>query len=60
MPGHFEFLTKEQLRAADDALRLLLASGCLTAAEAQCLTGLHWRIQRVMADRTPARDQEGK
>jgi hypothetical protein len=49
-----DFLTAGQLKACDDALRLLLISGALTAGEVTCLVGLRWRLQQTMIDRTAA------
>ena len=53
----WDFLTAEQVKQADDAIRTLLWSGGLTGDEARTLISLHWRLQRALIDRATVQGQ---
>lgn len=55
----WSFLTRAQLKQADDAVRMLLWSGGCTGDECQILIRLHWKLQRAMLDRTTVQRADG-
>jgi hypothetical protein len=50
----WSFLSRDQLKQADDAIRVLLWSGGLDAEESRVLVRLHWRLQREILERRKA------